>query len=126
MRWAWRLKPLLRVLVRRFLQQGRTVVAMQQQGLRHGSNLMPVRDADSQIRWYNQLKNESAQFPGEGREFMNPVGSTTLRWRSQKLVWVISLICSPQPGHCESMPVPTLAFAPGQAQSTRAIPKAPS
>lgn len=82
MRWAWWLKPLLRVFVRRFLEQDRSVVAMQQQGLRYESNLLLVRDADTQARWYYQLKNEFAQSQGDGREFVNPVRSTTLRWRS--------------------------------------------
>ncbi len=50
MRWPWWLKPLLRVFVRRFLEQNRTVVAMQQQGLRYESNLLLVPDADIQAR----------------------------------------------------------------------------
>ena len=55
---------------------------MQQEGLRHDPALLLVRDADTQARWYFQLKAEWARARAEGRLFQNPVPDTVLRWRS--------------------------------------------
>jgi phenylpropionate dioxygenase-like ring-hydroxylating dioxygenase large terminal subunit len=76
------IKPLLRPFVRRFLAQDRDVVVRQQEGLRHEQNLLLIRDADTQARWYYQLKNEYQRAQAEKRAFNNPVKETTLRWRS--------------------------------------------
>jgi len=80
--WLSALKPLLRPIARTFLGQDRDVVVMQQRGLRHDPTLMLIRDADTQARWYYQLKAEYARAREEGREFRNPVRDTVLRWRS--------------------------------------------
>ncbi|WP_075771464.1 Rieske 2Fe-2S domain-containing protein [Aerophototrophica crusticola] len=82
MGWAGLLKPLFRPIARRFLGQDRDVVVMQQEGLRHNPTLMLIKDADTQARWYYQLKNEYQRSREEGREFRNPVRDTVLRWRS--------------------------------------------
>lgn len=76
------LKPVLRPIARRFLGQDRTAVVQQQEGLRHNPSLMLIKDADTQARWYYQLKNEHARARAENRPFENPVRDTTLRWRS--------------------------------------------
>jgi hypothetical protein len=55
---------------------------MQQDGLRYEQNLMLIRDADTQARWYQQLKNEFIRAESEARPFNNPVKDVTLRWRS--------------------------------------------
>ncbi len=76
------LRPILRPLVRAFLNQDRAMVDLQQEGLKHESRLMLIDDADAQAKWYAQLKREWAAHREEGREFRNPVPETTLRWRS--------------------------------------------
>jgi len=80
--WADLAKPILRHFVRRFLGQDRDVVVMQQKGLAHDPTLMLIKDADTQARWYHQLKNEYQRARAEGRDFVNPVKDTVLRWRS--------------------------------------------
>lgn len=80
--WLRLFAPVARLFARRFLGQDRDVVAMQQDGLKYEQNLMLIRDADTQARWYNQLKNEFARAQAEGREFANPVKETVLKWRS--------------------------------------------
>ena len=55
---------------------------MQQVGLKYESNLLLVRDADTQARWYYQLKAEFSRAQAEARAFANPVRETTLHWRS--------------------------------------------
>lgn len=82
MGWADFAKPLLRPFARRFLGQDRDVVVLQQQGLRHNPTLMLIKDADTQARWYYQLKNEYQRARDEHRPFQNPVKDTVLRWRS--------------------------------------------
>jgi phenylpropionate dioxygenase-like ring-hydroxylating dioxygenase large terminal subunit len=82
MPWLTPLRPLLRPFVRRFLEQDRDIVAMQQQGLRHGPPLLLVNDADTQAKWYYRLKAEYRRAREEGRPFVNPVKPRTLRWRS--------------------------------------------
>jgi len=80
--WAGMAKPLLRPFAAKFLRQDRDVVVMQQQGLRHDPSLMLIKDADTQARWYYQLKNEWVRAQAETREFRNPVKDVVLRWRS--------------------------------------------
>lgn len=80
--WLNVLKPVIRHLGRVFLGQDRRVVTMQQEGLRHEKNLLLIKDADTQARWYYQLKNEFLRAEQEQRDFVNPVKQTTLRWRS--------------------------------------------
>ncbi len=80
--WVPWLKPLIRVFARRFLEQDRAAVVKQQTGLRYEQNLLLLRDADTQARWYYQLKNEWIRAEEEKRAFINPVKATTLRWRS--------------------------------------------
>jgi phenylpropionate dioxygenase-like ring-hydroxylating dioxygenase large terminal subunit len=76
------LAPLVRPFARRFLKQDRDVVVMQQEGLKYEKNLMLIRDADTPVRWYQQLKNEFIRAQEEGRGFVNPVKETVLKWRS--------------------------------------------
>lgn len=84
--WNWPLltlaKPLISRFAERFLGQDRDVVVKQQQGLQHEQNLMLIRDADTQARWYLQWKNEYARAQQEQRAPVNPVPETVLRWRS--------------------------------------------
>jgi phenylpropionate dioxygenase-like ring-hydroxylating dioxygenase large terminal subunit len=80
--WLTPLKPLLRPFVRAFLRQDRDIMTMQQEGLRHGTPLMLINDADMQAKWYYQLKNEYLRARAERRPFENPVSERVLRWRS--------------------------------------------
>lgn len=80
--WLRLISPIVRIFARRFLNQDRRVVVMQQDGLKYESNLMLIRDADTQARWYQQLKNEFTRAAEEKRAFNNPVKDTVLKWRS--------------------------------------------
>ena len=76
------LKPLLLWGARIFSFQDRDALNLQQEGLRYGPSLMLVDDADTQARWYFQLKREYRRALTEGRPFENPVKPRTLRFRS--------------------------------------------
>ncbi len=80
--WLKLFAPIVKIFARRFLNQDKSVVVKQQGGLKYEQNLMLIRDADTQARWYMQLKNEFARAQAEDRAFNNPVKETVLRWRS--------------------------------------------
>jgi phenylpropionate dioxygenase-like ring-hydroxylating dioxygenase large terminal subunit len=84
--WNWpvltALRPLIRRFARRFLGQDRDVVVKQQRGLKYENNLLLIRDADTQARWYQQWKAEYLRAQNEQRAPHNPVPETVLRWRS--------------------------------------------
>ena len=82
MPWLSLLKPLLKPFAHAFLDQDRRVVERQQEGLRFDPKLMLINDADVQARWYYRLKKEWRRAQQQGREFVNPIEETTLRWRS--------------------------------------------
>ncbi|MGQ0676236.1 MAG: Rieske 2Fe-2S domain-containing protein [Rhodospirillales bacterium] len=82
MPWLTPIKPFLKGIAGRFIDQDRAVVAKQQKGLRFDAPMMLVRDADTPARWYFRLKKEFADAASERREFKNPVEETVLRWRS--------------------------------------------
>ena len=74
--------PLVRHLMRVFLDQDRRVVVQQREGLVHGPRLILINDADTQARWWGRVKAEWQVAQREGRAFRNPVEPRTLRWRS--------------------------------------------
>jgi len=80
--WLTAVKPFVRPFVRAFLNQDRALVVKQQVGLKQNPTLMLINDADTQARWYYQLKTEFARATVEGRPFYNPVKEKVLRWRS--------------------------------------------
>jgi phenylpropionate dioxygenase-like ring-hydroxylating dioxygenase large terminal subunit len=80
--WLSLAKPILRRFVRAFLKQDYTVVKQQQDGLKEDPQLMLINDADTQAKWYYQLKKEYLLAQKEKRSFSNPVSKTILRWRS--------------------------------------------
>lgn len=80
--WLHLIKPLFRPFMERFIRQDRDVVVAQQRGLKHEKNMLLLRDADTQARWYFQLKQEYQKAQSEGRAFQNPVPDTILKWRS--------------------------------------------
>ncbi len=80
--WLAFIAPIVKLLAKQFLGQDRDVVVKQQEGLRYERNLLLIRDADTQARWYYQCKAEWQRAQEEGRAFINPVKETTLRWKS--------------------------------------------
>lgn len=80
--WFNLLKPFLIPATRTFLNQDREMVIKQQIGLKYNPGLMLIKDADTQARWYYQLKAEFVRSQTEQRSFVNPVKEQTLRWRS--------------------------------------------
>lgn len=80
--WLKIFAPIVKIFARRFLNQDKSVVVMQQGGLKYEKNLLLIRDADTQARWYQQLKNEFLRAQTEQRAFVNPVKETILKWRS--------------------------------------------
>jgi len=75
-------RPLIAAGARRFLRQDGDMVNLQNQGLKYDPPLIWIDDADRQAKWYQALKREWAKSRAEGRAFVNPVESATLRWRS--------------------------------------------
>jgi phenylpropionate dioxygenase-like ring-hydroxylating dioxygenase large terminal subunit len=80
--WFKILKPVLVPLTRSFLNQDRGMVVKQQIGLHYDPPLMLIKDADTQARWYYQLKAEYMHSVTENRPFVNPVKEQVLKWRS--------------------------------------------
>jgi len=76
------LRPLVRVLTKRFLEQDRRAVMAMQEGLAFHPSTMLVQDADTQTRWYFRLKREHVAAQTESRAARNPLMPVTLRWRS--------------------------------------------
>lgn len=82
MPWLSALKPFLVPFARKFLDQDRHIVELQQIGLEHEPSLMLIDDADVQAKWYYRLKKEHAAAVEERRPFQNPIKERILRWRS--------------------------------------------
>lgn len=80
--WLGPFNPLLRTLMRIFLDQDRQVVVRQREGLVHGPKLILINDADTQARWWMRIKDEWQAAQAEKRDFVNPLAPATLRWRS--------------------------------------------
>lgn len=76
------LTPLMRRLTMQFLNQDREVVVKQQEGLAYNPPLMLIDDADTQAKWYYQLKQEYEQSQRQNRPFQHPLKPQVLRWRS--------------------------------------------
>ncbi|HTI68200.1 MAG TPA: aromatic ring-hydroxylating dioxygenase subunit alpha [Caulobacteraceae bacterium] len=76
------IRPVIRLLARRFLRDDGDMVNLQNQGLAYDPPLMWVDDADRQAKWYQQLKKAWAASRASGRAFVNPVEPALLRWRS--------------------------------------------
>lgn len=76
------LRPLVRLLAKRFLEQDRRAVMAMREGLAFNPPTMLVQDADTQTRWYFRLKREHLAAQAQGRAARNPLMPVTLRWRS--------------------------------------------
>jgi phenylpropionate dioxygenase-like ring-hydroxylating dioxygenase large terminal subunit len=80
--WFKPLQTMFLPFVSIFLSQDRDMVVKQQIGLKYDPPLMLIKDADTQAKWYYQLRSEFIKSRLEKREFVNPVKSQILRWRS--------------------------------------------
>ncbi len=76
------LRPFVRWGARAFLRQDAAMVTLQNQGLKYDPPLLWIDDADTQAKWYQQLKREWTMSRAEGRAFRNPVKATVLQWKS--------------------------------------------
>ena len=76
------LRPLVRRVAARFLDQDRQAVLAMQEGLAFAPPTMLVRDADTQVRWYYRLKREWLAAQAEGRAPANSLTPALLKWRS--------------------------------------------
>ena len=74
--------PLMRHLMRVFLDQDRVVVQRQREGLLTSPKVMLINDADTQARWWMRVKDEWEAAGREKRPFVNPLKPMTLRWMS--------------------------------------------
>ena len=77
---VWR--PLVRSIAERFLDQDRRAVVAMAEGVAFAPATMLVRDADTQTRWYFQLKREWLAAAVDNRPTRNPIQPVTLTWRS--------------------------------------------
>lgn len=76
------LKPILVPAGREFLDQDGRMVDLQNTGLAYGPSMLWIDDIDVQAKWYLKLKREWTKSREEGRDFVNPIEPTTLRWMS--------------------------------------------
>ncbi|MBW8732877.1 MAG: aromatic ring-hydroxylating dioxygenase subunit alpha [Asticcacaulis sp.] len=74
--------PIFRHGAKAFLKQDGDMVNLQNEGLKYDPSLLWIDDADTQAKWYQQLKREWMASRAEKRPFVNPVKATTLRWIS--------------------------------------------
>lgn len=82
MGWAKPLKPIIKALTLKFLNQDRDIAVQQKEGLAYEPKLMLINDANTQARWWMHLKDEWVNSGKEGRPFVNPLKPKTLRWMS--------------------------------------------
>ena len=76
------LRPIVRRMARRFLDQDRRAVMSMQEGLAFDPPTLLVQDADTQTRWYYRLKREVLAAQVETRAARNPITPVILTWRS--------------------------------------------
>lgn len=76
------MKPILIPAALEFLDQDGRMVDLQNSGLRYSPSMLWIDDIDVQAKWYLKLKREWTKSREEGREFVNPIEATTLRWMS--------------------------------------------
>ena len=76
------IKPILIPAAREFLDQDGAMIDLQNKGLAYGPSMLWIDDIDVQAKWYLKLKKEWNASQGEGRDFVNPIEPTTLRWMS--------------------------------------------
>lgn len=82
--WLTPLAPIISRACQTFLAQDVKFAHWQSEGLRTQPKnlLMTIKDAGTPVRWYYHLKRAWTAAALEGRPFVNPLKSETLRWRS--------------------------------------------
>jgi len=75
-------KPLLIPGFKEFLDQDGDMVDLQNTGLKYQPAMLWIDDIDVQAKWYLKLKKEWETSRAEGRDFVNPIEKTTLKWMS--------------------------------------------
>jgi phenylpropionate dioxygenase-like ring-hydroxylating dioxygenase large terminal subunit len=81
-KWLMLFKPIFSRFARTFLNQDLDAIVKQKEGLKENPQLMLIKDADTQAKWYYQLKKEYIAAQQENRPFEHPVTETVLTWRS--------------------------------------------
>lgn len=76
------IKPMLIPAGREFLDQDGRMVDLQNEGLKYSPSMLWIDDIDVQAKWYLKLKREWTKSREEGRDFVNPIEPTTLKWMS--------------------------------------------
>lgn len=77
------IKNIYHFFARQFIEQDQRIMERQAVGLRDNPSLMLIDDADTQARWYSQLKAAYLNAQRNGGEMEHPMKSpVTLRWRS--------------------------------------------
>ncbi len=80
--WLSPFKSLLRYLILHFLTEDRKYALMQREGLAQGQPFIHVGDADTQIHWFQQLRQAWLQSDSGAQAFVNPLKPATLRFNS--------------------------------------------
>lgn len=81
--WVPFIKPIFQIFARKFVGQDQKIMEMQAVGLRDNPTLMLIDDADTQAKWYYQLKAAYLEAQRNGGELDHPLKApVTLRWRS--------------------------------------------
>jgi phenylpropionate dioxygenase-like ring-hydroxylating dioxygenase large terminal subunit len=76
-------KPLFRIFAHWFVGQDQRIMEKQAVGLKDHPRLMLIDDADTQAKWYYQLKAAYLEAQRSGQAMQHPLSeSVTLRWRS--------------------------------------------
>ena len=76
------MKPILIPAATEFLDQDGRMVDLQNEGLKYSPSMLWIDDIDVQAKWYLKLKREWTKSREEGRDFVNPIEATTLKWMS--------------------------------------------
>ena len=74
--------PALKPAARKFLNQDRRMVDLQNEGMKYQKAMIWIDDIDVQAKWYRRLKKEWAAARTAPRTFENPIAETVLRWMS--------------------------------------------
>lgn len=76
------IRPVARLVTRPFLQQDVRIMALRQRNLPYASRGLLVGDSDRQYVWYWKLKKAWQEAGYSSSNFVNPLKSDVLRWKS--------------------------------------------
>lgn len=76
-------KSIYKIFAKKFITQDQQIMEKQSVGLREDPKLMLIDDADTQAKWYFQLKSAYLKAQRNGGDMEHPIKEpVTLRWRS--------------------------------------------